>query len=172
MSIKERINTIKAKKAQIEALLSAKEKEVEEEYQMVMELYNEVSERVEVIKTKQKTTEETLDKYDGLLAFLNDGAVVEETKEETTINEPVKLEEPKKSDSDSSVEKKKWDINIKKEEPNKEEIDKIFAAAGFGEEVKEEVKEPVKKEYVDETLTQEERDKVKEDEIDALLNMI
>ena len=60
MSIKERINTIKAKKAQIEALLSAKEKEVEEEYQMVMELYNEVSERVEVIKTKQKTTEEEM----------------------------------------------------------------------------------------------------------------
>lgn len=54
MSIKERINTIKAKKAQIEALLSAKEKEVEEEYQIVMERYNEVSKRVEAIKAKQK----------------------------------------------------------------------------------------------------------------------
>lgn len=54
MNIKERINTIKAKKAQIEALLSAKEKEVEEEYQIVMERYNEVSKRVEAIKAKQK----------------------------------------------------------------------------------------------------------------------
>lgn len=71
MNIKERINTIKAKKAQIEALLSAKEKEVEEEYQMVMELYNEAknySERIEAIKAKQKQTEEILDKYDGILS--------------------------------------------------------------------------------------------------------
>lgn len=169
MNIKERIDMIKAKKAQIEALLSAKEKEVEEEYQMVMELYNEVNERVEAIKTKQKTTEETLDKYDGLLAFLNDDV---ETKEEPTINEPVKLEEPKKLDSDSSVVKQKLNIDTSKKEPSKEEIDKIFAAAGFGEEVKEEVKEPVKQEYVDETLTQEDRNKANPDEIDALLNMI
>ena len=87
MNIKERINTIKAKRAQIEALLSAKEKEVEEEYQMVMELYNEVNERVEVIKTKQKATEETLDKYDGLLAFLNDDEeITEEPVDEEIIS--------------------------------------------------------------------------------------
>jgi len=182
MTTKERINTIKAKKAQIEALLEAKEKEVEEEYQMVMELYNEVSERVEAIKTKQKATEETLDKY-GLLAFLNDGAetteetteesAVVETKEESAVVETTNVkEEPKKSDSDSSVVKQKWNIDTSKKEPTKEEIDKIFAAAGFGEEVKEEVKEPVKQEYVDETLTQEDRDKANPDEIDALLNMI
>lgn len=99
MNIKERINTIKAKRAQIEALLSAKEKEVEEEYQMVMELYNEVSERVETIKAKQKTTEETLDKYDSLLAFLNDGV---ETKEETT-EETVKDENVEETTKEESV---------------------------------------------------------------------
>lgn len=161
MNIKDRINMIKAKQEQIEALLSAKEKEVEEEYQMVMELYNGVSERVEVIKTKQKQTEETLDKYDSLLSFLNDEL---STEEETTVNEPVKEgdivvveEEPvKKSDSNSSVEKKKWNINT-----NKEQID---------EPPKQEVKEGDI--VVDETLTQEDRDKVKQEEIDELLKMI
>ena len=54
---------------------------------MVMELYNEVNERVEVIKTKQKATEETLDKYDGLLAFLNDDEeITEEPVDEEIIS--------------------------------------------------------------------------------------
>jgi len=176
MNIKDRINMIKSKKQQIEALLSAKEKEVEEEYQMVMELYNEAknySERVEAIKAKQKQTEETLDKYDSILNFLNDDLPTEEEPTMKGVNEPVKegdivvVEEESKK-SDSSVTKKKWNIDTKKEEPSKEEIDKMFVAAGFGEEVKE----PVKQEYVDETLTQEDRDKAKQEEIDELLKMI
>ena len=177
MNIKDRINMIKSKKQQIEALLSAKEKEVEEEYQMVMELYNEAknySERVEAIKAKQKQTEETLDKYDSILNFLNDDLPTEEEPTMKGVNEPVKegdivvVEEEPPKKSDSSVTKKKWNIDTKKEEPSKEEIDKMFVAAGFGEEVKE----PVKQEYVDETLTQEDRDKAKQEEIDELLKMI
>ena len=125
MNIKERINTIKAKRAQIEALLSAKEKEVEEEYQMVMELYNEVNERVEVIKTKQKATEETLDKYDGLLAFLNDDEeITEEPVDEEiisndhneNIDELLKLIDPPTEEKTEVKPDNKWKVAVKKTE--------------------------------------------------------
>ena len=121
MNIKERINTIKAKRAQIEALLSAKEKEVEEEYQMVMELYNEVNERVEVIKTKQKATEETLDKYDGLLAFLNDDEeITEEPVDEEITEEPVD-EEIISNDHNENIDELLKLIDPPTEEPVDEE---------------------------------------------------
>lgn len=155
MTIKDRITAIKAKQKQIEELISAKEKEVEEEYQMVMELYNEAKNRVEAIQQKQKKTEETLDKYDGLLAFLNDGVevveevkeapVVEEVKEEIpnktndsseNIDELLKLidntpKEEKKEVKEAPVNDSKWKVTVEKttiaeESSNKEEIDSLI----------------------------------------------
>lgn len=117
MNIKERIDMIKAKQEQIEALISAKEKEVEEEYQMVMELYNETKNRVEAIQQKQKKTEDTLDRYDSLLAFLNDGV---ETTEEPVVEEnstnqaeEVKTEEESlnKEDSETTANDSSEDID-------------------------------------------------------------